>query len=257
MKVLAKIMEARQFDLHYQLEDEHWWFAARRKIVLDQLDLLIPKCSFAKILDAGCGTGRMLQDLKKYGSVFGMDISPQAVAYAQSRENEANQKAQISLGKLPSEIPFGNEKFDLITMLDVLEHLEEDERALHALRQRMTADGVLVITVPAFQSLWSGHDVVNHHQRRYRKKMLADLLKNSGFRIIKMTYFNALLFPIIAPLRILSRWAIGLKPRSDLKSHSKSMNYLLRMIMIPERLWLHKFSLPFGVSLLAIAEPGA
>jgi len=227
------------------LEQRHWWFVARRKI-FDKLISTLPLPANAQILEAGCGTGGNLSMLARYGEVFGMETNAQALILA-----AAKRKALIAEGRLPDAIPFPGQMFDLIVLLDVLEHLDDDAAALRALRARLKPGGWLIVSVPAFQFLWSRHDEVHHHKRRYVARNLRAAIKGADYRVQYLSYFNTWLFPLIAAARLAH---VGSGHSSDLSMPNKFVNALLRQIFSSERWLLGRITLPFGVSLLALAR---
>lgn len=247
-------MRADHYDTHHALEKTHWWFTARRSIVLRLLDREI-KLEPAlrrplRLLDVGCGTGGMLSHLSRYGSVVGVDPAPQAVAYA-----SAMAQFDVRNGGLPTDLPFeAGELFDIITLLDVLEHVDADVEALNQLRARLTPGGRLLITVPAFQFLWSGHDVINEHKRRYTRAELKDKLEASGFHVRVLSYCNSTLFLPIAAIRLLRRNLRVDQEKAYLGTVPEPMNSLLHALFASERYLIPSIRLPFGVSLVAVAN---
>ena len=227
------------------LEDKHWWFAARRKI-LDKIISTLPLPADAQILEAGCGSGGNLSMLARHGQVYGMETNAQALEFATTKG-----MAQIAAGHLPEQIPFRNQTFDLIAMLDVMEHLEDDAAALRALRARLKPGGWMLITVPAYPFLWSRHDELHHHKRRYVANNLRAVLDDTGYKIHYLSYFNTWLFPVVAAARLAG---IGGENTGDLAMPNKYINTLLTQIFASERLLLGRVALPFGVSLIALAR---
>jgi SAM-dependent methyltransferase len=239
-------MESSLYPQMAALEKKHWWFSARRTIV----DYFLSKLNLptdTKILEAGCGTGGNLSLLAQYGQVFAIESNEMAREFASQ-----NPDAEVKAGMLPNDIPFQNEKFDLIVLLDVLEHLEEDARSLQALSGRVKAGGYLVVTVPALPLLWSQHDDKHHHYRRYVKTGLRQLVENADFKIIKLSYFNFFLFPMVLLTRLLQR--ASKKAQDDLSLPSPWFNWLLKKIFASERYLINILSLPIGVSLILIAQ---
>ncbi|MCK9376521.1 MAG: class I SAM-dependent methyltransferase [Syntrophobacterales bacterium] len=228
-------------------ESVHWWFIGRRsivKMVLDRLHL----ANGAQILEVGCGTGGNLPLLAQYGAVQGMEIDATARAYAAARGI-----APVSPGSLPQEIPFPHHYYDLIVLTDVLEHVDEDELSLKNLNLRLKPRGYLLVTVPAYAGLWSGHDESHHHKRRYTKGTLNAMIKRANFDIIISSYFNTLLFPAIAGLR-LGQKLLQRATTDDLKMPPAGLNRFLARVFAAERHFLPHISLPFGVSLLVLGR---
>jgi len=239
-------MERRSYKEMITLEDIHWWFISRRMILQKVIDQYFQKDISKNILEIGCGSGGNLQMLKDYGKLHAMELDDEALNVAKSR-NICN----VKKGKLPNDIPYDN-KFDLICLWDVLEHIDEDIDSLEAIRNKLNQKGIIVITVPAYKFLWSAHDVVSQHKRRYNKKYLSSIVSKSGMHIKYATYFNTFLFPIITTIRTLNN--IFKNNNTDVSLPSKPLNNLLIKIFSCEKRILPKFIFPFGVSILLIAE---
>jgi SAM-dependent methyltransferase len=251
-------MQAEMYDLHAELEEDHWWFTARRSIVQTLLQRELRRDPGLKlplrILDVGCGAGATVRHLSSFGSVIGIDPSPAAVAYAKSKGD-----VDVRIGALPGDLPFRpGEQFDVITLLDVLEHVEQDVEALLAIRKLLRPGGRLIVTVPAFQFLWSGHDVINEHKRRYSRAELGEKLARGGFKVSTLSYFNTVLFLPIAAVRVARRWAgADDDAEHNVGKVSPPINALLHALFSVERHVLPSMRLPFGVSLIALAEPAS
>jgi SAM-dependent methyltransferase len=231
------------------LDDRHWWFAGRRRIVraqLDRIELPFP----AHVLDVGCGSGRNLVDLARLGPVAGVELSEQAAAVATARG-----VADVRIGPVES-LPWTDETFDLVTCLDVLEHTPDDRLTLRELRRVTRSGGVLLLTVPAYPSLWSAHDVVSGHHRRYRARTLTTALTETGWSLARMTAFNTLLLAPAALVRIAQRRRSG-PPRgrrSELELTPGWLNGVLEQPLRAEAALLRRgVRLPIGLSLLAVA----
>src|SRR5436305_11776031 len=191
-------MDQRLLKTMLDVDEQHWWYRGRRQIIRAELDQLsLP--SDARILDAGCGSGRTLQELLAYGTVAGLELNPDAAEVARSRGF-----GEVNVGRL-EELPWSSDSFDLITCLDVIEHVPDDRAALRELRRVSTTGGWLLATVPAYQVLWSYHDVANHHYRRYQRATLRAAAMDAGWRLERMTSFNTLLFAPAAVVRLAKR----------------------------------------------------
>ena len=241
----------KDFYLQYaSMEDEHWWFVGRRQIIDSFIrQLHLPKN--AEILEAGCGTGGNLVMLSAHGRVDAMEIDEIACALANQR-----QVTQVKNGSLPENIPFEG-KYDLIVILDVLEHLDNDLAALKALYAKLKPGAWLLITVPAYQFLWSQHDEINHHKRRYFLKNLQQVVRKANYELHYKSYFNTLLFPPIAALRLMSKLLLSnrrYQDRGDLKMPSQFINRFLTLLFASEGYLLRCTRLSFGVSILLIAR---
>ena len=184
-------MENELFDEMYKVETQHWWFVARRKIiasVIDDLNL----GSNPRIMDAGCGNGDNLEFLSKYGELVAIEREDNALARAKSR-----QIGKVVKGELPDNFPSDiNKENDLIVLLDVLEHIDDDEKSLSILKNWAKNDATLLITVPAYQFLWTKHDELHHHKRRYTAGQLKKIIENNGWKVNYISYFNSFLFPL-------------------------------------------------------------
>ena len=238
-----------------EVEDAHWWFAARRAIVDRMIERLgLPRD--AAILEPGCGTGGNFPMLARRGRLFALDADASAIGFAQARG-----LAQVAPGFLPDAIPFGDRRFDLIVMTDVLEHLEDHSGALRALNSRLRPGGWLLMTVPAMPWMWSDHDVTHHHRRRYRSRELHDLVNAAGFEVNYLSYYNFLLFPLIAGARMWQRLSMrgrnGATSHHDLAMPPPAINSMLRRIFSSERFLIGTARVPFGVSLVVLARNSA
>ncbi|MBI1366155.1 MAG: methyltransferase domain-containing protein [Alphaproteobacteria bacterium] len=236
------------------LEGAHWWFVGRRRIfdaLLDKLDL----AEDARILEIGCGTGGNLEMLARHGALYAAEYDDGAREIARARKVARD----VAPCRLPDEIPFSPEKFDLIVLFDVLEHIEDDVACLKAIRARMSERGWLVVTVPAFQFLWSGNDEHNHHFRRYTRARLEAVVRAGGFGPAYASYFNFWLFPAVAAVRFAKNafFKDREEARSDLALPTGPLNNALAWLFSSERVAMGRFSLPFGVSCILSARPAA
>ena len=238
-------MNENMYEAMYEIEKTHWWFRAKREIVLSIID---PFANKQTIIDFGCGTGIMLESLCKTGEATGLDFSEKALEFCRKRVN-----VQLVQANLSEKLPFVSE-YDIGVALDVLEHLEDDLVALKNVKSALNHGGKLIITVPAFMFLWSAHDENCAHKRRYRIKELEALIKKSGLEIEYLSYYNFWLFPIIAMLRCFSKvFNTNKDSGMENKINSKIINTLLYRILKSEELFIrNRVKLPFGVSLIAI-----
>lgn len=226
-------------------EDDHWWYLAKRRIVLSSLKRF---AKAGRCLDAGCGGGAMLLEAAWTMPAFGVDLSNQALDHARSRGLTRLVKAEAGA------LPFAPESFDSVLVLDVLEHHARPEELLREIRRVLRPDGVVVITVPAFQWMWSYADHVLGHYRRYTRARLAAELTASGFHLERVTYFHSWLLPIAWTFRKL-RTLIGSTGSADDFSVPRPLNWILFKLTQVELLLMSRFDLPFGLSVLGVARP--
>jgi len=202
----------------------------------------------ARILDAGCGSGRNMVELARYGSVTGIELSETSVALARERG-----AGEVVAGSV-LEMPFPDQSFDLVVSLDVIEHLDDDLSALRELRRTVAPGGSLLVTVPAYQWLWSGHDEINHHHRRYTRRSLQRVAEQAGWQQARTTYFNSLLLPVAIVLRVLDRINTKTTESSlDLWIPPEPLNWVLeRPLALEAALIKRGGRIPAGLSLLAV-----
>ncbi len=228
-------------------EHVHWWFVSRRRILAKILNSHLKPMDNRTVLEIGCGTGGNLQVLSRFGALSAMELDDSALKWAKEKK-----LCTVKKGSLPFDIPFEN-RFDLVCMLDVLEHIEDDERSLAEVRKILNPEGHLLLTVPAFDFLWNDNDVVNHHVRRYSKNKLVERLRQSGYQVKYCTYFNTFLFPM-ALANIFFNKIFNRKSGSGAVLPSKIVNHIFKIIFTSERVFLPNLSFPLGVSLLVFAE---
>jgi SAM-dependent methyltransferase len=242
-------MDERLMKTMLDVDEHHWWYRGRRRIIRSELDRL-PLPAHARVLDAGCGSGRTLLELSDYGEVHGIELNPEAAEVAQGRGS-----FDVQIGRL-EQLPWQDGTFDLITCLDVIEHTPDDRLTLRELRRVCKPGGWLLVTVPAYQALWSLHDEANHHYRRYSRASLRAAAVQSGWRELRLTSFNSLLLVPAAAVRLAQRRrrpADGYTP--DLKLGPAWLNGVLERPLRLEARWLSRGrTLPAGLSLLALLQ---
>lgn len=231
---------------HLELEERHWWFVARRRILLSLLERNLSDETDLDVLDTGCGGGATMESLSRYGRVRGMEYAEEAVAY-----NRAHGRDVVE-GSI-EEMPFDDASFDLALALDVIEHVPDDLQALSELYRILRPGGSLLVTVPALDVLWSAHDVANGHYRRYTTGKLRERVESAGLGVVKLSYFNTLLFPVILAARKLRPKSVG----SDVDEVSERLNSLLASIFSSEAGLLARGRMPIGVSALCFARKPA
>jgi SAM-dependent methyltransferase len=233
--------------LTHETEETHWWYAGRRRVLRALLDGLPALPAAARILDAGCGSGRNMVELARYGAVTGLELALASIDAARARG--VGDVVGLSLG---APLPFEDGTFALSTSLDVLEHLQDDRSALQELRRVAAPAGRLVVTVPAHTWLWGEHDVLAHHQRRYTRRSLVAVARSAGWEPERITAFNSTLLPAVAAARGLQRLSLSHTPASDLERTPEWANRTLEQILGAEAAVVRRgVNLPLGVSLAA------
>lgn len=228
-----------------QLEAHHWWFVGRREIIRTAIERLIALPQRAAILEAGCGTGGNLAMLSSLGELDAFEYDDIARRRAEEKSDRT-----LPFGALPDQIPGEDRAYDLIGLFDVLEHVEADEASLAALGRRLSKDGRLILTVPAYGWLWSKHDERHHHFRRYTKASLKEAAAAAGMTVERSFYFNSFLFPVVVAVRALKAVLGHDTPDDDLPS--PVMNRLLSRVFRTERHLVGTIPMPFGLSLCAV-----
>lgn len=243
-------MERHVYDRMAEIDRDHWWFVGRRRILTALIERWRPRTEPMRILEVGCGTGSNIAMLQRFGTVEAIEPDDHARAFAAQRTGIA-----IKGGYLP-DVPLEDGGYDLIVLLDVLEHIPDDKGALTALRTKLAPGGRLLLAVPAMPSLWSGHDVAHHHQRRYTAGSLEAVVRAAGYRTLKRTTFNSLLLPAIVGVRWVNRM-LGRAGGDADRIPPAPVNRLLTLLFGAERHFAVRGLLPVGVSLALLAEPAS
>jgi len=268
-------MRPLNYEVMFDVEDYHWWFVGRRAIVFTQIeDALgaslgahaspraglppegsLPETPHAgtralpglRTLDIGCGAGATMDHLKRYGQPHGIDLSEIPLRFSRKRGHRRLMRASAT------ELPFDSESFDLITALDVVEHLDDDVKGLAEIHRVLKPGAPAVIFVPAFQSLWGPNDVQSGHKRRYRLDELRAAVEKAGLRVERISYANfAMFIPIWLGRKILTM--LGRAEQAENRINHPIINNLLAKIFSCEAGWLRRHKLPFGVSIICVAR---
>ncbi len=244
-------MKKEFYEEYFLLEKDYWFFRSRRKIALGILDRMLKGRRDLRILDAGTGTGVMIEALKRYGHVTGVDSSEEAIRYCRERGicGIVNASAE--------DMPFEDGSLDLICAMDLLEHVEDDVRVLKEFSRVLKPGGLVFLTVPAYRFLWTAHDEINMHRRRYGSRELKAAVESAGFVVRKFSHFNSLLFPFVAGAKILRRLCSGRKracAKSDFIPVPRVVNGILGAIFSSESILLKLLNFPYGVSLMCAAS---
>lgn len=246
-------MERHVYARMAEIDRDHWWFVGRRRIVAALIDRFRPRPGPLTILEVGAGTGSNIEMLQRFGTVEAIEPDDEARAFAEGRTG-----LTLKGGYLPDGVRLEDGRYDLIVLLDVLEHIPEDRAALASLAAKLAPGGRLLLTVPALPALWSGHDVAHHHQRRYTRKALEKVVRASGFEPIHRSAFNSLLLPAVVGVRAINK-LLGRKGGDDDSLPPPPLNRLLAKLFGGEAYLTVKGWLPLGVSMALVAEvsPGA
>lgn len=238
-------MEPQVYSLAAKVEERHWWFEGRRAVLGSVIEAFAGKDRPLDILEVGCGNGGNLPLLSSYGRVHALEMDQAARQRADARG-----LARVEEGCLPGPLGFGEERFDLIAALDVLEHVDDDAGAVEAMRSRLKPRGLLLITVPAYAWLWSRHDLASRHRRRYSKDSLGALIRRVGLDVAYASYFNFLLFPAaVAQIKI--GWILK---GSAMNIPPEPVNKMLKALFSLESRLIPRVSFPYGLSIVLCAR---
>lgn len=235
----------------FRIEDTHWWYVSKQRIVAGLIERYARRRDSEirlSIADLGCGCGAMLNRLKAAHDVVGVDPSPLAIQFC------AKRGIAVMQGSFPNEIPLQSDSFDVVLLLDVIEHLQDDYAGLRTAARLLKPGGVVMITVPAYQWLWSDWDEIHHHFRRYSRKSLRGVLDAANLKIELLSYANTTLFPLAAAARMVQRGRGKKHESAGMDIPSPMVNGLFRTIYSSERHLLGRVPLPFGLSVVAVAR---
>ena len=238
-------MDRAVFDRMAEQDQVHWWYVARRKILAALIAREADLPEHARILEIGCGTGHNFEMLKGFGTLDALEVDDEARALARTRLGH-----EVGAAPLPGLPGVPDGAYDLVALLDVLEHVDNRAESLRSIAGKLRPDGKILITVPAYQWMWSAHDLAHHHKLRYSKKGLRRDAEAAGLKVDNIGFFNSLLFPVAAAVRLLGK-AAG-KTSSDDKVPPRPLNALFEKIFGLERHVIGRMPFPAGVSLFAL-----
>lgn len=242
-------MNTSEYAEMYKLESFYWWFVARRRLLDSLVTVIAREFKTATILDVGCGTGMNFSILSKHGETFSTDASEDALRFSKGRGIGGLVRSSVA------SLPFVSSAFDIVTALDMLEHVDDDLGALDELLRVTREKGVLLITVPAYGFLWSEHDEALHHRRRYAASELRNKLTNAGFEVERITYYiTFLFFPILFMRFVQSVTRTSIHAKTSHVILPNWLNSFLIAILGFERFLLRWINFPFGVSLVCLAR---
>jgi SAM-dependent methyltransferase len=238
-------MDSALYELFYKLEDTHWWFQGRKEIVLALVKRYYTE-ERPRILDVGCGTGGMSAHFAAIGRSVGLDTAPEAANFCSRRGLD------MMLGS-GSSLPIREASFDIVSALDVIEHIEDDAAVLNEMHRVCRPGGLLLVTVPAFRFLWSKHDDLNHHKRRYIRRQLNAAVREAGFQPLTLSYYNTFLLPAAVLRKFILRFDNN-GAACHLERVPQPVNSLFRQILTLERPLVARMDLPLGESIFCAAK---
>jgi len=248
---LPQEMQQHTYGIMRRVEESHWWFVGRRKIIQSFLERVVRTLKRdeekIKILDVGCGTGANLEMLAEFGEAEGVDVSTEALSFCRERG-----LANVKQGEA-EQLPYEDGAFDLVTGLDVVEHLDDDLAGLKEMHRVLRREGRALLFVPAFMFLWGVQDDISNHRRRYTIDGLKKVVKQAGFEIEHATYANITFFAPILLGRMLMRLT-GLRPASENNITVGFLNGVMGKVFGSESLVLRHANFPFGVSIICVAR---
>jgi SAM-dependent methyltransferase len=240
-------MERVVYQQMAELDQRHWWYRARREVIAALIARTAQPPANAAILEIGCGTGHNLAMLGRFGHVDALELDEEARSLAEKRLGRSVMQAP-----LPELAGVADREYDLIGAFDVIEHIDDDRAAVSSIAAKLKPTGKFVMTVPAHQWMWSAHDTVNHHKRRYSKRALKQLIESAPLRLERIGYFNSLLFPLALADRFASK--VRGKDSADVTLPAAPLNAALERAFAAERHFVGRLPLPPGLSLFAVAS---
>jgi SAM-dependent methyltransferase len=256
-ETLPREMQQHTYAIMRRVEESHWWFVGRRQIIRSFLQPIVrdlktdtgdtKQDTALNMLDVGCGTGANLEMLSEFGQAEGVDVSAEALSFCQARGLR-----NVKLGAAEA-LPYEDNSFDLVTGLDVVEHLDDDLAGLKEMRRVLRRGGRTLLFVPAFMFLWGVQDDISNHRRRYTLKDLKRAVRGAGFEVERATYVNISFFAPILLGRLFMR-ATGLRPESENNITIRFLNGLMGKLLSAERGPLRYLNFPFGVSIICVAR---
>ena len=240
-------MEREVYEAMAEHDERHWWYRARRQVVAELIRRKVSLPEGARLLEIGCGTGHNLTMLGEFGSVDALEVDPIARGMAEKRLGRT-----VLSSPLPALDGLPDDTYDMVAALDVVEHISDDTAALEGIARVLKPGGKLLMTVPAHQWMWSAHDVVNHHQRRYSKGGFKRLVDKSPLQLDSIGYLNSLLFPLAMAQRLGSK--ITGKEDANLAPPAEPINQVLERVFALERRVIGRVPLPPGLSQFAVAS---
>ncbi|MDX9702641.1 MAG: class I SAM-dependent methyltransferase [Candidatus Auribacterota bacterium] len=243
-------MEHALYDEMFSNETRHWWFLGRRKIVLSILLRYFRSSTddiaSLKVLDVGCGCGANLAAVSRICDATGIEPSFEGIAYCRKR------RLHVTKGALPEKLSVPKNYFDAVLLIDVLEHIDDDKASICAILDVLKPGGIILVTVPAYQWLYTGRDKMHHHKRRYNRRQIHEVVASQGFAREILSYYNFWLFPFALMERLSKKLFATDTPKPDVTVPPALINHIMRLIFQSERFLLQYVVLPFGLSLIGV-----
>lgn len=241
-------MEKKHYDILYETEIGNWWYRVRRKIIHDIIKKQYPsQKQNLTILDIGCGTGALLKEIGVYGECHGLDFSQKAVDFCKKRGI-----SNVGVGDVVK-ISYPNNTFDIVLALDIIEHVEDDQKAISEIHRVLKPGGIAIVTAPAFMFLWGITDKISHHYRRYILSELQSKINKQGFSVVRASYFNTFLFFPVALVRLIVR-LLHIPMRTENGTGKGALNFIFFIIFYAESILFKYINFPFGVSVVTICR---
>jgi ubiquinone/menaquinone biosynthesis C-methylase UbiE len=241
-------VEVEEYQRNYQLEQTYWWFVGVRAMVERLLSLSGKGGSLGRVLDIGCGTGALLEQLNgRSREIWGLDNSQEALQFCRKRGLTNLVLADAT------RLPFDSDYFDLVSAIGIIEHVQDDDALLAEIWRVLKPRGVLILLTSSFPYLWSMHDTANNHQRRYYLRPLRNRIEQVGFETLRFSHLNFFLFPLLAPALIGHRLLFGTRsahPRRIMPTPPRWVNRWLTSVLRLEARWIGHLTFPWGVSMI-------
>lgn len=247
------LMHPDEYGVMFKVENGYWWYRGLRNLLKTLLPCYLPRDANALILDAGCGTGANLKLLQAFGYAIGIDIAHEALDYCRARGVPSDRLLVASV----TDLPFAAQSFDAVVSFDVICNIPDDRAAFEQVARILKPGGYFIVQLPAYQWLWSMHDVAVGHQRRYSSRDTRAKLERAGLRVVRVLHTNALLLPFVAVERLLRRYAMEHHARvvSDLQLNVPAwLNQVLSIVYQAEIALAARVDFPIGLSLIAVAQ---
>lgn len=244
----SEIVQTTEYQRNYELEQDYWWFVGVRAMVRELLRISLKNEKPGRVLDVGCGTGALLDELQpRADELWGLDFSPHALKFCRMRNGHKLVCADAA------NTPFPTAYFDVITAIGVIEHLDDDSAFLAEMNRVLRPGGTLIMLTSSFPFLWTMHDTANQHRRRYYLTSINRRMQKTGFTTLRFSHLNFLAFPALAPMLLLHRLIHGTSPKHTqrlMPIPPRWLNKLLTGLLRFEANLMRRIRLPWGISMI-------